>query len=449
MNVGPSADTSAIDIASESDLRRAYVSSEWRIIPILFCLWLLAWVDRANVAFAKLQMLSDLHFSEVVYGLGAGLFFLGYVVFGVPTGLLQRRVGARKTLCAIVIGWGATSIAMMFVSKPIPFYVLRFLLGAFEAGFYPGVILYFNNWFPSERRTRNFSIFHSAAICSTIVVGLSGAYALEHLNGVLSLEGWRWMFLVQALPTLLIGVLLWFVLPDGPATASWLSPHARKLIQDDLARERSATASDSQPGSVFTNPVLWVLAGAYYCILSANSALGFYVPSVLREAGFGSFSAIGSAIAVICLLAAIGNIAYCTYASKRDIRYFCAAASLISFASLLVLVFVWHSSRAATFATLTIALAGTGAGVSLFWQTPSRYLRASVLAVGVPFISSIANIAGFVTPSLTGYLRQMTGTYASGFVASACVQALAAVLLVAVLPVVLRKRVRSEVPQTH
>ncbi|HEV3104416.1 MAG TPA: MFS transporter [Trinickia sp.] len=445
MNVGHSADASAIGIASEPALRRAYASSEWRIIPILFCLWLLAWVDRANVAFAKLQMLSDLHFNEIVYGLGAGLFFLGYVVFGIPTGLVQQRIGARRTISAIVIGWGATSVAMIFVSKPIPFYVLRFLLGAFEAGFYPGVILYFNSWFPTKRRTRNFSIFHSAAICSTVVVGLSGGFALEHLSGVLSLAGWRWMFLVQAAPTLLIGLLVWFVLPDSPATAPWLSPEERTLIENDLARDRGPAASGTETRPVFTNPVVWVLVLTYFSILTANSALSFYIPTILREAGFGGYSAIGNAIAVICILGALGNIALSTYASRhREVRFLCAIASLLSVASLLVLVFVWHSSRMATFVTLIIALAGTGAGISLFWQTPARYLQAGALAVAVPFISSVANIAGFLTPSLTGYVREMSGTYAGGFVGAACVQALAAVLLIVALPLVLRRRAHIE-----
>jgi predicted MFS family arabinose efflux permease len=261
------------------------------------------------------------------------------------------------------------------------------------------------------------------------------------MNGVLSLAGWRWMFLVQSVPTLLIGVLVWFVLPDGPATAPWLSGEARALIKEDLARDRGPATGGTERGSVIANPVVWVLLATYFCILTVNSALGFYVPTILREAGFGSYSAIGNAIALMCILAALGNIAFSTYASRhREIRYFCAAASLISVVSLFVLVLVWHSNRVATFTTLVVALAGTGAGVSLFWQTPSRYLQAGSLAVAVPFISSVANLAGFLTPSITGYLRQTFGTYTSGFIASACVQAFAAVLLVAVLPLVLRNR---------
>jgi MFS family permease len=423
-------------------LRDAYRAAEWRIMPILFGLWLLAWVDRANVSFAKLQMLSDLHFSETVYGLGAGLFFLGYVVFGVPSSMVQQRVGARTTISAIAFGWGVTSVAMMFVKSAGMFYVLRFLLGAFEAGFYPGVILYLNQWFPSKRRTRNFSIFHSAAICSTVAVGLSGGFVLDHMSGQWGVAGWRWMFLIQAIPTVLMGCLAFVVLPDGPGTARWLSAQQRRLIQDDVARDVAGVASTaSRSGSLLANPVVWVLSAAYFCILTANAALSFFIPTILHEAGFGGYSAIGNAIAAICVLGALGNIAFSTFASRyRDVRWHCAMASLLSVASLLVLVFVWHSSRQATFITLVLALAGTGAGISLFWQIPVRFLHGKAAALGVPLISSVANVAGFLTPWLTGYVRDVSGSYTSGFVTAAVVQALAVIILTMGIPFAARKQ---------
>ncbi|WP_341315429.1 MFS transporter [Paraburkholderia sp. IMGN_8] len=435
----------AEDKDSDRALRDAYRASEWRIMPILFGLWLLAWVDRANVAFAKLQMLSDLRFSETVYGFGAGLFFLGYVLLGVPSSMVQQRVGARKTISSIALGWGVTSVAMMFVKSAGTFYVLRFLLGAFEAGFYPGVILYMNQWFPTKRRTRNFSIFHSAAICSTVAVGLSGGFVLEHMSGLWGVAGWRWMLLLQSVPTVLMGCLAFAVLPDGPATARWLSPQQRRLVQDDLERDSDGFVSRAgRAAPLLANPVVWVLAAAYFCILTANSALSFFTPTILHEAGFGGYSAIGNAIAAICVLGALGNIAFSTFASRyRDVRWHCAVASLISVASLLVLVFVWHSSRQATFATLVLALAGTGAGISLFWQIPVRFLHGNAMALGVPLISSVANVAGFLTPWLTGYVRDVSGSYTSGFVTAAAVQALAAIILIVGIPFVARKQQTS------
>jgi MFS family permease len=446
-------ETEAPAAGAESDrvLRDAYRASEWRIMPILFGLWLLAWVDRANVSFAKLQMLSDLHFSETVYGLGAGLFFLGYVVLGVPSSMVQQRVGARTTISAIAFGWGVTSVAMMFVKSAGMFYLLRFLLGAFEAGFYPGVILYLNQWFPSKRRTRNFSIFHSAAICSTVAVGLSGGFVLDHMSGQWGVAGWRWMFLIQAIPTILMGCLAFVVLPDGPGTARWLSAQQRRLIQDDVARDVAGVASAaSRSGSLLANPVVWVLSAAYFCILAANAALSFFIPTILHEAGFGGYSAIGNAIAAICILGALGNIAFSTFASRyRDVRWHCAMASLLSVASLLVLVFVWHSSRQATFITLVLALAGTGAGISLFWQIPVRFLHGKAAALGVPLISSVANVAGFLTPWLTGYVRDVSGSYTSGFVTAAVVQALAVIILTMGIPFAARKQQASAATPGH
>ncbi|MFD1559416.1 MFS transporter [Paraburkholderia silviterrae] len=435
---------------SDRELSKAFLSSEWRIIPLLFCLWMLAWVDRANVAFAKLQMLSDLHFSETAYGLGAGLFFLGYVVMGVPSTALQQRWGARTVISAIAIGWGMTSIAMMFVSSPTVFYALRFLLGAFEAGFYPGVILYFNEWFPTQRRTRNFSIFHSAAICSTIAVGLSGGFVLEHMSGVLGLAGWRWMFVLQAVPTVLLGCVAAFVLPDGPASARWLSAREREMILQSVAQDRQKFApASSQSSALFANPMLWMLAGIYFCILTANSALGFFMPTILHEAGFGGYREIGNAIAAICLLGAAGNIAFSTFASRyRDNRWFCAIASLVSVISLMVLVFAWHSNRTTTFCTLVLAIAGTGAGVSLFWQIPTRFLKTGETALAIPLISSISNLAGFLTPWLTGYVRDLSGSYASGFITAGAVQAISAVLLVAGIPLIAR-RMKSNIQATE
>jgi MFS family permease len=432
----------ALDRDAEASLKRAYVSAEWRIVPLLFGLWLLAWVDRANVSFAKLQMLADLQFSEAVYGFGAGLFFLGYVIFGVPSTLMQQRMGARRTIAAIAIGWGATSIGMMFVHGPMLFYALRFLLGVFEAGFYPGVILYFTYWFPAKRRTRNFSIFHSAAICSTVVVGMTGAVVLEHMSGLMAIAGWRWMFLLQALPTLVLGCIAVFLLPDRPATASWLSIEQKQLIERDLALDGNALKGrEERPWSSLKKPMFWNLILIYFCILSANAALSFYIPTILKEAGFGSYSAIGNALAAICVLGALLNIAFCSHASRRDeIRYHCAIASIISVGSLIVLVFVWHESRVATFVSLVTALAGTGAGISLFWQIPGRMLKGSAAAVGIAFISSVANLAGFFTPWLTGLVRTLTGHYTSSFLTVACIQAVAAIALLAWTPVARSQR---------
>ena len=423
-----------IEEASSHDddlLRKAYASAQWRILPILFCLWMLAWVGRSNVAFAKLQMIVDLRFSETVYGLGAGLFFVGYVLFGVPTTMLQKKFGARTVLAGIAGAWGLTSVAMTFVNSAPAFYVLRFLLGVFEAGFYPGVVLYFNAWFPGKRRTRNFSIFHSGSLFSPVTIGLTGGFVLEHMNGLAGLQGWRWMFFAQAIPTVVLACGAFMLLPDLPRGASWLSARQRTLVEDDL--RRNAETMDDTVGHgrpLFRNPAIWILSAAYFSLLAATAALFFFSPTILREAGFGGYKEIGRAVAGACVLGALGNVLICSIGgSPQRRRLFCALASVLTAVSLSGLVFVWHSSTAATFFLLALGFAGTGAGITLFWQMSVGLLSRTSLVVGVPLISSVANVAGFVTPFLIGYVRDATGTYASGFIMIACVQALGVVVL--------------------
>ncbi|MBN3763536.1 MFS transporter [Burkholderia sp. Ac-20365] len=440
------------DGASPDDntlLRKAYASAQWRILPILFALWMLAWVGRSNVAFAKLQMVVDLRFSETVYGLGAGLFFVGYVLFGIPTTMLQKKFGARTVLAGIAGGWGLTSIAMTFVDNAPTFYALRFLLGVFEAGFYPGVVLYFNAWFPGTRRTRNFSIFHSGSLFSTVTIGLMGGFALEHLNGLAGFQGWRWMFFTQAVPTVVLACVAFLILPDLPGSAKWLSARQRMLIDDDLGKHAETTHDiDADERPLLLNPAVWILSAAYFCLLAATAALFFFSPTILREAGFGGYKEIGRAVAGACVLGALGNVLICSIGgAPHRRRFFCALASLFTAISLSALVFVWHSSTTATFLLLVLGFAGTGAGITLFWQMSVGLLSGKSLVVGVPLISSVANVAGFVTPFLIGYVRDVTGTYASGFIMIACVQALGVVVLLFGVQRLVRRRTRvGEMP---
>ncbi|SDH36413.1 Sugar phosphate permease [Paraburkholderia steynii] len=436
-----------VDESSSDDntlLRKAYASAQWRILPILFGLWMLAWVGRSNVAFAKLQMVVDLRFSETVYGLGAGLFFVGYVLFGVPTTILQKKFGARAVLAGIAGAWGVTSVAMTFVNSAPTFYALRFLLGVFEAGFYPGVVLYFNAWFPGKRRTRNFSMFHSGSLFSTVAIGLTGGFVLEYMNGLAGFQGWRWMFFTQAVPTVVLACIAFAILPDLPGSAKWLSARQRKLVEDDL-RKNAETMDDSgaDERSLLLNPTVWVLSAAYFSLLAATAALFFFSPTILREAGFGGYKEIGRAVAGACVLGALGNVLICSIGgAPHRRRLFCALAAVFTAASLSTLVFVWHSSTTATFFLLVLGFAGTGAGITLFWQMSVGLLSGKSLVVGVPLISSIANVAGFVTPFLIGYVRDATGTYASGFIMIACVQALGVVVLLFGVQRIVRRRSR-------
>ena len=209
--------------ADSPALQAAYSKIAWRLLPFLFTLWVLAWIDRVNIGFAKLQMMDALRFSDAVYGLGAGIFFLGYFFFEVPSNLLLEKIGARKTIMRITIGWGVTCVAMMFVQTPAQFYFLRFLLGVFEAGFYPGVILYLTYWFPTERRARAFGLFMSASAFAGVLGGPLAGLLMNQLNGVNGWDGWQWVFLVEGIPSVVAGVVTFFYLTDRPAEATWLT----------------------------------------------------------------------------------------------------------------------------------------------------------------------------------------------------------------------------------
>ncbi|WP_336596201.1 MFS transporter [Paraburkholderia bengalensis] len=265
---------------------------------------------------------------------------------------------------------------------------------------------------------------------------------LEHMNGMAGFQGWRWMFFAQAIPTVVLACVAFMLLPDLPRGARWLSARQRTLVEDDLrhhAETMSNTGHDERP--LLRNPAVWILSAAYFCLLAATAALFFFSPTILREAGFGGFREIGRAVAGACVLGALGNVAICSIGgSAQRRRVFCALASVFTAVSLSGLVCVWHSSTAATFFLLALGFAGTGAGITLFWQMAVGFLSGKTLVVGVPLISSVANVAGFVTPFLIGYVRDATGTYASGFIMIAGVQALGVVVLLFGVQQIVRKR---------
>ncbi|MBN3823778.1 MFS transporter [Burkholderia sp. Ac-20384] len=418
----------------ERERTRAYSSATWRIIPLLSLIWLMAWVDRANIAFAKLQMLDDLGFSEAVFGFGAGIFFVGYVLFAMPGTLLLKKLGAKRTISSIVIGWGGVSLAMTFIHTPIEFYVLRILLGVFEAAFYPGVILYLTYWFPERIRTRNFGIFQSFASLSPVVVGLSGAWVFNHTGGLLGLSAWRWMFLVQAIPTMILGLAAVFVLTDQPSSARWLSDRQKKLVGADLRSGDELEKPRIGTFNLFSTGAVWLLIAVYFCTLYANAALVFFMPTILKFSGFASYSGIGAASAIICVIGALLTIVISASASRKNSikRHFvfCSLCISISFVSL---PFSSHGHPYLTTALLALALGAMGAAISLFWQFPPRILAPTTVAVAIGFISSVANLGGFVSPWLIGLAKTITGDYSGSFVAVAVVQMIGAVLLLVVM----------------
>ncbi|MHC2088680.1 MFS transporter [Methylobacterium sp. CM6244] len=417
-------------------LDAAYRRITWRLLPFLMMLWILSWIDRVNIGFAKLQMLSDLKFSETVYGIGAGIFFIGYFLCEVPSNLLLEYIGARRTIARITLLWGACCVAMMFVTTPAFFYVLRFLLGVFEAGFYPGVILYLTYWYPSERRAKVFGLFMSASAIAGVIGGPLAGAILTGMNGVNGWAGWQWVFLLEGIPSILAGFVTLLYLTDRPAKATWLTPEQRALIEADLARDAEALGPREHRILASLKDVrVWQCIAIFFCIIMANSALTFFGPSVVRDAGFTDPLTVGWIMSAAYLCGGIGMILNGRHSDRTgEARLHCGIPATIGALAIALVGFLVPWSPVLAMLALAVAIVGTMSAIPVFWQIPGRFLAGSAAAAGIALINSVANLAGFGAPALMGYLREHTGSASAGLWLVAAFELATIVLILAFVP---------------
>lgn len=414
----------------------AYSRVAWRLVPFLMVLWIIAWIDRVNVGFAKLEMLSDLKFSEAVYGLGAGIFFIGYFLFEVPSNLLMMRIGARKTIARITIGWGVTSMLMAFVTTPAMFYFLRFLLGVFEAGFYPGVILYLTYWFPTARRAKAFGFFMSASALAGVIGGPMAGAIMSGLHRAGGFAGWQWVFIIEGIPSLIAGVATLFYLTDRPAAATWLTPAQRDAIEADLARDAAALGPREHSfASALKSVRVWQFIAIFFCIILANSTLTFWGPSVVRDLGYASPLAVGWVMAGVYAVGAAGMILNGIHSDKTgESRLHCGIAATIGGVGLIGLALLGSSGSLAALACLVAAVAGTMSAIPVFWQMPNQFLGGAAAAAGIALINSVANLAGFGAPALIGYVKDATGSTTLGLAFVGACEILTLLLILVFVP---------------
>ncbi len=402
----------------------------WRLIPFMSLLYFVAYLDRVNVGYAALTMNQDVGLSAAAYGLGAGIFFIGYFLFEVPSNLILERVGARRWIARILFTWGALSAAMALVNGPTSFYVVRFLLGAAEAGFFPGMILYLTYWFPWEQRGRIVAMFMLAIPISSVI----GAPISTLLLGtsVMGLRGWQTMFLLEGLPAMVLGVAVWFWMTDRPSAAQWLSAPERAVLQAALDRDHDGDARQHVHGltAALANPQVWLCALVYFGVIMGNYGLGFWLPQIVK--GFGGVTNVqtGLLTALPYLLAAVGMYLWGRHADATNERtwHFVAPAAVAAIAFAIAAA---NSEPSVRFAALSAATIGVCAAAPMFWAFPTRFLRASAAAGGIALINSIGNLAGYAGPSLMGFLKERTGVHASGLAALAVSLGLAAVLALA------------------
>ncbi|THU01532.1 MFS transporter [Lampropedia puyangensis] len=405
----------------------------WRIVPILFICYIFNFLDRINVGFAQLQMKQHLAFSDAVYGLGAGLFFIGYFFFEVPSNILLERIGARKTILRIMVLWGLTSAATMFVQTPTQFYVIRFLLGLFEAGFFPGIILYLTFWVPNTYRARVIALFMSSLVVTGMIAGPVSGLILQNMDGFWGLRGWQWMFVIEGLPSCLLGVFVFFYLDDKPEHASWLSPSEKQMLTRVLDEERHA--SQGQQGAhpslrkAFAQPLVYLFSFVYFAILAGGYIIAFWLPMTIRELGVSNFLHIGLYSAIPYAIAGIAMIGLGKSSDHfNERRLHVAIPAFIGAMALLVLPQANHS-LALSLAILAVATAGLYASLSPFWTVATISLSRAESAAGIALIASLGNLAGFVSPFIIGKIRTETGSSTYGIYLMATIVVLGVIAL--------------------
>jgi len=403
-----------------------YAKVSWRLLPLLAVAYFIAYVDRVNVGFAKLSMLGDLRMSDAAYGAGAGLFFVGYVLFETPSNLILAKVGARAWIARIMISWGLLSAGTMFITTPLQFNVLRFLVGVAEAGFLPGVLYYLSLWFPSYRRGRVFSLFILGLPVAGIIGSPLSGLILHGLNGAHGVAGWRWLFLLEGLPAVIIGLLVLWRLPSQPDHASWLTAAEKLQLDTALANDKPAGRGEGFMTGVRDLRV-WVLGLIDFAILLTTYALAFWLPTFIRSTGvhdpvlIGWYTAIPNVAALICMLAL-------SYSSDlhRERRWHLMVPFMVGIGAILVFPHAAGNLIALLAVASLLSGAVTGA-VPVFFSLPATFLTGPAAAAGLAVACSVANIAGYVSNLVIGWSLDATGS------AALAMLPIAAFLLIAIL----------------
>ncbi len=385
----------------------AYSKVTKRLLPFLFLCYFAAFLDRVNVSFAKLQMLDDLKLSDTVYGIGSGIFFIGYFLFEVPSNVILHRTGARVGIARIMILWGLISSAMAWVTGSVTFYLLRFLLGAAEAGFFPGIILYLTFWYPSERRGRITALFMTAVAISGVIGSPLSGWIMQNFAGVYGWAGWQWLFLIEGLPSVLLGLCVLAYLDDDIVGATWLNSAEKRVLVEAIARD----AGQKREGSTLEallDPRVWLSGAIYFCFIAGLYGVGFWLPTIISEMGIKSPLDVGLLTAVPYAAGAAGMVLAGKSADfHRERRWHIAIpASLGTIGLILSVLLGGHPVPA----MIALSLAGFGilTTLPLFWSLPTAFLGGAAAAAGLAFINSIGNLAGFISPFAVGWIRDLT-----------------------------------------
>jgi sugar phosphate permease len=421
----------SINEVTKAEADATFRKVAWRIIPLLVFCYILAFIDRANVGFAKLQFAQDLHFSEAVYGLGGGLFYLGYSLFEVPSNLLLAKVGVRVTLLRIMVLWSLCSAALAFMTTPMHYYVLRAMLGAAEAGFFPGILFYLSTWIPPSRRGRFTAFFMSSIAISGLLGGPISGFVLHTLDGVWGWRGWQWMFLVEGLPSAVMGVVAYFVLSDSPESASWLTERQRGNIVGELQAEAQAEHGQSHSafGAALRDKRFYVLVGMSVGLIAGIAGIFLWLPTVIRQSGVNNLSYVGMISAVPFAVGIAAQQLIARHSDRvQERRWHAGIPTLVSALGWALLPLFQHNPWIALL-LMTFVTAGCLGGTGPFWTMPALYLSGAAAAGGIALITTVGGIGAFFSPALVGWVTTATGSLQFGFYYYAVILAAGAVLM--------------------
>lgn len=379
----------------------------WRLMPLLLACYLFAHLDRINIGFAKMQMSQDLHLSDTVYGLGAGLFFIAYALFGVPSNLMLERVGPRRWIACLMVVWGALSASMLLIETSSAFYLLRFALGAAEAGFFPGILVYLNRWYPSGRRAQVTALFAIAVPLAGVIGGpLSGAI-LAFMHDTAGLRGWQWMFLLEGAPVILLGLVVLRSLPEYFEHVHWLDDQQKAALRARFTGEEQRKQVTSL-GGILASPAIWLLVAVYCAVMLAVNTLAFWMPSLIHGAGIGSDASVGLLSALPYLAGCVFMLACGRSSDRQRERRWHVCVPLLMSAAGIALAAVAPQQPWPVLAGLVLAGMGASAALPMFWQLPPAFLTARTQAAGIALISSLGSVASFAAPYFIGWVRDTT-----------------------------------------
>jgi MFS transporter, ACS family, tartrate transporter len=399
----------------------------YRIVPFIMLLYFVAFIDRVNIGFAALTMNRDLGLSPSEFGFGAGIFFFGYFLFEVPSNIILHRIGARIWIARVMISWGLVSAAMAFVQGATSFYALRFLLGVAEAGFFPGIILYLSYWFPARQRAAVTALFMAAAPLST-VLGSPVSGALLEMDGLLGLKGWQWLFLLEALPAVLLGIVVFFYFTDRPEQAKWLATDERNWLVKTMNAEQAgkATTASHSIWRGLADPRVLALSLVYFGTSAGLYTLGVWAPQIIKQFGLSSLE-VGFLNAVPPTLAVVAMILWARHSDRSGERTWHVVLTCLLAAIGLGLAGS-ASGAAAVLAALTLVNIGISASKPPLWSMPTNFLSGSAAAAGIATINSIGNLGGFAGPAMIGWIKDRTGSFAGGLYFVGVLLALSAIL---------------------